>query len=150
MASGASTLIHSDHTFITSSPLYPKSNGFIECQIKTIKTSLCCQGCVLRRCVQVVSNMMTTKSSPDRPATHTHSKTFTSPDTIPPVDVKSTLNTDIADHKDTLQVMQKTDPFCKCISKWLLNGKAPFHEVDTFTHIKGLLYKHVKDSNQNC
>ena len=44
--------------------------------------------------------------------------------------------------------MQKTDPFCKCISKWLLNGKAPSHEVDTFTYIKGLLYEHVMDSNQ--
>ena len=48
------------------------------------------------------------------------------------------------DHKDTLQLMQKTDPFCKCISKWLL--KAPSHEADT--HIKGLLFKHVMDSNQ--
>ena len=38
--------------------------------------------------------------------------------------------------------------FLKCISKWLLSGKAPLHEVDTFTHIKGLLYKHVMDSNQ--
>ena len=29
---------HIEH--ITSSPLYPRSNGFIECQIKTIKTAL--------------------------------------------------------------------------------------------------------------
>ena len=45
--------------------------------------------------------------------------------------------------------MQKTDPFCKHVSKWLFNGKTPSHEADTFTHIQGLLYKHVMDSNQN-
>ena len=50
-------------------------------------------------------------------------------------------------HNDTFGLMQKTDHFYKCISKWLLNGKAPSHEADTFTHIKGLLYKHVMDSN---
>ena len=44
--------------------------------------------------------------------------------------------------------MQQTDPFCKCISKRLLNGKAPHHESDTFTHIKGLLYKHVSDAGK--
>ena len=32
--------------------------------------------------------------------------------------------------------------FLQMHSKWLLNSKAPSHEVDTFTHIKGLLYKH--------
>ena len=30
----------------------------------------------------------------------------------------------------------------------LLNGKAPSHEVDTLTYIKGLLYKHIMDSNK--
>ena len=44
--------------------------------------------------------------------------------------------------------MQRTDQFCKCISKCLLNGKAPQHEIDTFTHIKGLLYKHIMDSGK--
>ena len=44
--------------------------------------------------------------------------------------------------------MQKTDPFCKCICKCLSNGKAPKHEADLFLHIKGLLYKHVTDSNE--
>ena len=33
-------------------------------------------------------------------------------------------------------------------SKRLLNGKAPNHEINLFTHVKGLLYKHVKDTNQ--
>ena len=40
-------------------------------------------------------------------------------------------------------------PSCKCISKILLSGKTPSHEVNTFTHIKGLIYKHVMDSNQS-
>ena len=44
--------------------------------------------------------------------------------------------------------MQKTDPFCKHISKRLLNGKAPHYEFDTFTHMKGLLYKHVTDTGK--
>ena len=44
--------------------------------------------------------------------------------------------------------MQCTDPFCKRISKRLLNGKAPHHESDTFSHIKGLLYKHVSDAGK--
>ena len=30
----------------------------------------------------------------------------------------------------------------------LLNGKAPHHEADTFTHIQGLLYKHVPDAGK--
>ena len=51
-----------------------------------------------------------------------------------------------ADRLDALLQMQRTDPFCKCISKCLLNGKAPYHEFDTSTHVKGVLYKHVTDS----
>ena len=53
------------------------------------------------------------------------------------------------DRLDALLQMQRTDPFCKCISKHLLNSKAPHHEVDTFTHMKGLLYKHVTDSGEH-
>ena len=44
--------------------------------------------------------------------------------------------------------MWSTDTFCKCISKHLSNGKSPKHEANLFLHIKGLLYKHVMDSNQ--
>ena len=44
--------------------------------------------------------------------------------------------------------MQRNDPFCKCISKRLLNGKAPHHKFDTFTHVKRLLYKHVMDAGK--
>ena len=43
---------------------------------------------------------------------------------------------------------KETDPFCKCISKRLLNGKAPHHESDTFTHVKGLFYKHITDASK--
>ena len=50
-------------------------------------------------------------------------------------------------HKALLQI-QRRDPFSKSISKWLSNGKAPQHEADLFTHVKGLLYKHVMDANQ--
>ena len=47
--------------------------------------------------------------------------------------------------------------YCKCreqthsvnaFPKDLLNSKAPHHEFDTFTHVKGLLYKHVKDTGK--
>ena len=53
-----------------------------------------------------------------------------------------------ADHLDALLQMQRADPFCKCISRRLLNGKAPHHEFDTFTHVKGLLYKHITDAGK--
>ena len=53
-----------------------------------------------------------------------------------------------ADRLDALLQMQWTDPFCKCISKCLLNSKPPHHEFDTFTHVKGLLYKHIMDSGK--
>ena len=49
---------------------------------------------------------------------------------------------------EVLLQMQRTNPFCKHISKHLLNGKAPQHETDIFTHIKGLLYKHTMDSGK--
>ena len=52
-----------------------------------------------------------------------------------------------ADQLEVLQ-MQKTDPFCKRISKCLSNGKSPQHETDLFTHVRGLLYKHITDSGQ--
>ena len=53
-----------------------------------------------------------------------------------------------ADCLEALLQMQKTDQFCKCISKRLMNGKASHHELDTFTHVKGLLYKHVTDTGK--
>ena len=52
------------------------------------------------------------------------------------------------DRLHALLQMQRMDPFCKCMSKCLLNQKVPKHEADLFLHVKGLLYKHVTDSNQ--
>ena len=53
-----------------------------------------------------------------------------------------------ANRCEALLQMQRMDPFCKFISRLLSNGKAPQHEADLFTHIKGLLYKHIMDANQ--
>ena len=53
-----------------------------------------------------------------------------------------------ADRLQALLKMQITDPFCKTISKCLSNGKAPQHKTDLFTHVRGLLYKHIADSGQ--
>ena len=59
-----------------------------------------------------------------------------------------TQNHFTAECLEALLQMQMTDPFCKCISRRLLNGKAPHHEFDTFTHVKGLLYKHIMDTGK--
>ena len=66
------------------------------------------------------------------------------PDITPDVspDTNPTPKFLMADRLEALLQMQKTDPFCKCISKHLLNGKALQHETYIFTHVKGLLYKH--------
>ena len=53
-----------------------------------------------------------------------------------------------ADRLEALLQMQKTDPFCKWISKCLSNGKVPKHEMELFTHIKGLIYKYITDTGQ--
>ena len=53
-----------------------------------------------------------------------------------------------ADRLDTLLQMQKTDPFCKHISKRLLNRKVPKCKTDVFTYSKGLPYKHVTESGK--
>ena len=103
-------------------------------------------------------NMLTVTHT-DRPAFNTRSHTYkNSPDTTttPHRDVSSkfspeatsTLKPLTVDRLEALLQMQRTDPFCKHISKCLLNGKAPQHETDTFNHIKGLLYKHVMDSGK--
>ena len=49
---------------------------------------------------------------------------------------------------EALLQLQKTDPFCKQISKHLSNGKAPKYKTQLFTPIRGLLYKHITDSGQ--
>ena len=98
---------------------------------------------------------MLTASVMDGPAFHTRSCMQSISDTTPtkpvmpqphlPLDNSPTPKPITDDHQDTLLQMQRTDPFCKCISKQLLNGKAPHHESNTFVHVKGLLYKHVTD-----
>ena len=90
---------------------------------------------------------MLTASVNDGPAFHTRSCTQSTTDSAstplgmpqPHISQENSLTpkslTD--DRRDALLQMQCTDPFYKCISKRLLNGKAPHHESDTFTHIKG-------------
>ena len=102
---------------------------------------------------------MLTVTHMDRPAFNTISCTKkNSPDTTstPHPDVSPKISPEAtptptpltADRLEALLQMQRTDPFCKCISKCLLNSKAPQHETYIFTHIKGLLYKHVMDSGK--
>ena len=101
---------------------------------------------------------MLTASSNDRPAFHTRSHTQNISDTIstPHTDTTPQISQEptttpkplTAERLKPLLQMQRTDPFCKCISRRLLNGKAPHHEFDTFTHVKGLLYKHITDAGK--
>ena len=98
----------------------------------------------------------------DGPAFNTRSRTaqctctenpITQPqsDAVPPdvTDAPSTTpKTLTTDRLQALLQMQRTDPFCKHISKHLSNRKAPQHKADLFLHVKGLLYNHVTDSNQ--
>ena len=88
-----------------------------------------------------------------RSQTHQHLSTDTStsqPNITPNVSegTDPTPITITADRLQALLQMQKTDPFCKRISKCLSNRKAPQHKTDLFTHVRGLLYKHVTDSGQ--
>ena len=102
---------------------------------------------------------MLSVSNTDGPAFNTRSQTqqclapdsFTAQPSVTP-DVVSTPGpmpkSLTADRLEALLQMQKTDPFCKQISKQLSNGKAPKNETELFTHITGLLYKHITDSGQ--
>ena len=103
-------------------------------------------------------NMLTVTHT-DGPAFNTRSGTkknshYTTstphPDVSPKISTEATPTPKplITDRLEALLQMQRTDPFCKCISKCLLNGKAPQHETYIFTHIKGLLYKHIMDSGK--
>ena len=56
----------------------------------------------------------------------------------------------MADRHEALLQMQEMNPFCKCISRQLSNGKTPQHEEDLFTHVKGLLHTCIMDANQKC
>ena len=101
---------------------------------------------------------MLTASSNDGPAFHTISCTqnTVNPTSTPHMDTTPQLFQEptttpkplTADCLDTLLQMQRTDTFCKCISRRLLNGKVPHHEFDTFTHVKGILHKHTTDAGK--
>ena len=101
---------------------------------------------------------MLTASSSDGLTFHTRSHTQNTssttstppPDTTPQISQEPTTTSQplTAEHLEALLQMKRTDPFCKHISRRLLNGKAPHHEFDTFTHVKGLLYKHIMDAGK--
>ena len=99
---------------------------------------------------------MLTATHTDGPAFNTRSctqqnssvdNTTTPPDISP--DTSPTPKSLTADRLEAILQMQKTDPFCKHVSKCLISGKAPKHETDVFTHSNGLLYKHIMDSGKN-
>ena len=101
---------------------------------------------------------MLTASLIDGPAFHTrsHTQSISDPTSAPPAELTLHISQDAtpmpksltADCLDALLQMQRTDPFCKHISKRLLNGRALHHEFDTFTHVKGLFYKHISDASK--
>ena len=77
----------------------------------------------------------------DSTSQHNTIQVNTTPEVSPdPTPASKTLT---VDRLEALLQMQETNPFCKCISKCLSNGKAPQHETDLFTQVRGLLYKHV-------
>ena len=115
----------------------------------------------LSRLVKPITTLvnMLTACSTDGPAFHTRSHTQNTssstistphPDKAPQISQEPTTapKSLTVDCLEVLLQMQKTDPFCKCISRRLLNGKAPQHEFDTFAHVKGLLYKHITDAGK--
>ena len=104
---------------------------------------------------------MLSVSNTDRPAFNTRNQTHQQPTpdnftTQPSIMTENsplpypTPRSLTADRLEALLQMQKTDPYCKRISKHLSNGEAPQHETDLFTHIRGLPYKHITDSCQKC
>ena len=102
---------------------------------------------------------MLSVSNTDGPASNTRSQTHQHPTPETSTAQPSIINLSLtsttptpksltADRLEALLQMQKTNPFCKQISKCLSYGKAPQHKTDLFTHIRGLLYKHITDSGQ--
>ena len=65
-------------------------------------------------------------------------------------DNDTTRNDSHNNSKETsIQEMQSTNPFCKCIMKRLLNKTAPEHELKTFFIHNGLLYRYVSDHSKD-
>ena len=62
----------------------------------------------------------------------------------------TTRNNSPNNSKDTsIQEMQLTDLFCRCIMKRLLNKTAPEHELKTFFIHNGLLYRYASDHSKD-
>ena len=91
---------------------------------------------------------MVTASLKYGPMTHTHSKTKAPLVTSPGNSKVNAPQLLMRNCREILIQMQWMGPFCKYISRWLINGKTPHHESDTFTHIDGLLYNHAMDASQ--
>ena len=101
---------------------------------------------------------MLTVSSNDEPAFHTRSHTQNTSDTTstPHTDTTPSFTKSPLLHQNLSPLnvwtpyfkCKELTQFCKHISRRLLNGKAPDHEFDTFTHVKGLLYKHITDAGK--
>ena len=116
-----------------------------------------CLSCLVKlpQDTPVLINMLSVMNT-ERPAFNTRSKTHqhpfldtsTSQSDITPEVSEVTPKSLTAGRLEALLQMQKTDPFCKRISRCLSNGKAPQHETDLFTNVRGLLYKHITDSGQ--
>ena len=92
-------------------------------------------------------NMLSVTNT-DGPAFNTRSQTHqnlspdtstSQPDVTPDVSEAADLmpKSLTADRLQAHLQMQKTNPFCKQISKGLSNGKAPQHKTDLFTHVRG-------------
>ena len=98
------------------------------------KAADCLSRLVLPTCTSI--NMLTASLN-DGPAFHTRSHTQSTSDSTSALptgptphisqETTPTPKSLTADRLDALLQMQRTDPFCKCISKQLLNGKAPHH-----------------------
>ena len=97
---------------------------------------------------------MLTASSTDGSTFHTRSHTQNTsstistphPETTPQISQEPTTTPKplTAEHLEALLQMQRTDPFCKHISRRLLKGKAPHHKFDTFNHTKRTLIQAYK------
>ena len=62
----------------------------------------------------------------------------------------TTRNDSPDNSRDTsIQEMQSTNPFCRCIMKRLLNKTAPEHELKTFFIHNGLLYRYASDHSKD-
>ena len=137
-------------------------NGFLELRTKQLCIVLAFDeaDCLSRLVKSITTSVnMLTVSSTDGPAFHTRSHTQNTssgttstphPDTAPQISQEPTTTPKplTVDCLEALLQMQNADPFCKCISRRLQNGKASHHEFDTFAHVKGLLYKYVIDAGK--